>query len=280
MFKDILTKGGKSDNENEDCVYLCDDFGFVMDGATGLLKENITNCVSDAKWYVEEFKNFLIKNLKTKKNLKEIMKDGITYVSNTYNNIEGATSVKSKPSSGIALFRKNENNIEYFILGDCQLIIKDKKDIITKLQLNDLPKLDNINIGRMVKIAKEKNINVIDARPLINDYLVETRLTQNTNNGYWILSDDINAVDHALHGTLNLKVIKHIIGLTDGFSQLYEVFKVFTYEELVNLINNKKISLDNLYDTLFTLQENDSNCNRYPRFKIRDDASIFNYELD
>ncbi len=280
MFKDILTKGGKSDKENEDCVYLCDDFGFVMDGATGLLKENITNCVSDAKWYVEEFKNFLIKNLKTKKNLKEIMKDGITYVSNTYNNIEGATSVKSKPSSGIALFRKNENNIEYFILGDCQLIIKDKKDIITKLQLNDLPKLDNINIGRMVKIAKEKNINVIDARPLINDYLVETRLTQNTNNGYWILSDDINAVDHALQGTLNLKDIKQIIGLTDGFSQLYEVFKVFTYEELVNLINNKKISLDNLYDTLFTLQENDSNCNRYPRFKIRDDASIFNYELD
>lgn len=280
MFKDILTKGGKSDNENEDCVYLCDDFGFVMDGATGLLKENITNCVSDAKWYVEEFKNFLIKNLKTKKNLKEIMKDGITYVSNTYNNIEGATSVKSKPSSGIALFRKNENNIEYFILGDCQLIIKDKKNIITKLQLNDLPKLDNINIGRMVKIAKEKNINVIDARPLINDYLVETRLTQNTNNGYWILSDDINAVDHALQGTLNLKDIKQIIGLTDGFSQLYEVFKVFTYEELVNLINNKKISLDNLYDTLFTLQENDSNCNRYPRFKIRDDASIFNYELD
>lgn len=280
MFKDILTKGGKSDKENEDCVYLCDDFGFVMDGATGLLKENITNCVSDAKWYVEEFKNFLIKNLKTKKNLKGIMKDGITYVSNTYNNIEGATSVKSKPSSGIALFRKNENNIEYFILGDCQLIIKDKKDIITKLQLNDLPKLDNINIGRMVKIAKEKNINVIDARPLINDYLVETRLTQNTNNGYWILSDDINAVDHALHGTLNLKDIKQIIGLTDGFSQLYEVFKVFTYEELVNLINNKKISLDNLYDTLFTLQENDSNCNRYPRFKIRDDASIFNYELD
>lgn len=280
MFKDILTKGGKSDNENEDCVYLCDDFGFVMDGATGLLKENITNCVSDAKWYVEEFKNFLIKNLKTKKNLKEIMKDGITYVSNTYNNIEGATSVKSKPSSGIALFRKNENNIEYFILGDCQLIIKDKKDIITKLQLNDLPKLDNINIGRMVKIAKEKNINVIDARPLINDYLVETRLTQNTNNGYWILADDINAVDHALHGTLNLKDIKQIIGLTDGFSQLYEVFKVFTYEELVNLINNKKISLDNLYNTLFTLQENDSNCNRYPRFKIRDDASIFNYELD
>lgn len=280
MFKDILTKGGKSDNENEDCVYLCDDFGFVMDGATGLLKENITNCVSDAKWYVEEFKNFLITNLKTKKNLKEIMKDGIRYVSNTYNNIEGATSVKSKPSSGIALFRKNENNIEYFILGDCQLIIKDKKNIITKLQLNDLPKLDNINIGRMVKIAKEKNINVIDARPLINDYLVETRLTQNTNNGYWILSDDINAVDHALHGTLNLKDIKQIIGLTDGFSQLYEVFKVFTYEELVNLINNKKISLDNLYDTLFTLQENDSNCNRYPRFKIRDDASIFNYELD
>lgn len=280
MFKDILTKGGKSDKENEDCVYLCDDFGFVMDGATGLLKENITNCVSDAKWYVEEFKNFLIKNLKTKKNLKEIMKDGIRYVSNTYNNIEGATSVKSKPSSGIALFRKNENNIEYFILGDCQLIIKDKKDIITKLQLNDLPKLDNINIGRMVKIAKEKNINVIDARPLINDYLVETRLTQNTNNGYWILSDDINAVDHALHGTLNLKDIKQIIGLTDGFSQLYEVFKVFTYEELVNLINNKKISLNNLYDTLFTLQENDSNCNRYPRFKIRDDASIFNYELD
>lgn len=280
MFKDILTKGGKSDKENEDCVYLCDDFGFVMDGATGLLKENITNCVSDAKWYVEEFKNFLIKNLKTKKNLKEIMKDGIRYVSNTYNNIEGATSVKSKPSSGIALFRKNENNIEYFILGDCQLIIKDKKNIITKLQLNDLPKLDNINIGRMVKIAKEKNINVIDARPLINDYLVETRLTQNTNNGYWILSDDINAVDHALHGTLNLKDIKQIIGLTDGFSQLYEVFKVFTYEELVNLINNKKISLNNLYDTLFTLQENDSNCNRYPRFKIRDDASIFNYELD
>lgn len=280
MTKETFTMGGKSIDTNEDCVYLCEDYGFVMDGATGLLKENITGWVSDAKWYVETFKEFLIKKLKESKELREIMKEGIKYVSNLYNNLDRASTVKSKPSSGIALFRKKDDKLEYFILGDCQLIVRNKDDKIFKLQLDDLPKLDAININRMVEIAKDKNINVIDARPLINEYLVETRLTQNTNKGYWILSEDVSAVQHALYGTLDISDIKEIIGLTDGFNQLYETFKVFTFEELANLIYKNNVKLEYLYKTLYTLQENDMYCNKYPRFKIRDDATIFNYELD
>ena len=279
MKKQIFTKAGKTIEEtNEDCVYLCDKFGFVIDGATGLFKENYSPLKSDAKWFAEQIKQFLIKKLSTNLPLKQIFKECIQKVNAEYDSFEGAENVKSRPSAGIALFRINVDVTEFFILGDCKLFVKNKSGAIKEFSLPDLPRLDQININKMAKIAKEKNINVIDARPLINDDLVTTRLSQNTDHGYWILSDSIEAIDKGLHATMPTKEISQLIAMTDGYSQIIDTFNLYTIEKIFELVENGS-DLEVLYNELYDAQEDDKNCNIHPRFKTRDDATCLNLKL-
>lgn len=274
---DFFTKAGLK--TNEDTVYTNDNFGFVIDGATGLLKERITDKDSDAQWFAEALKNYLVKNLGNNElSIQEVMRGAITKINNDYNALEGAENVKSRPSAGTCIYRLNGDKFEYFILGDCSLLVENKNGEITHLKTEDIQRLDGINIDKMAKIAKEKNINVIDARPMINDDLVKTRLSQNTKEGYWIVSDSLDAVDHALTGTLNANEISQIVGLSDGFSQIFDTFGIFDKETLVKKLKTE--NLQDLYQILWNKQEEDKFCNKFPRFKTRDDASALNVIFD
>lgn len=261
---------------NEDIYEITPTYGFVLDGATGLLKENITGMDSDAQWFVHEWKKFLNKNITQQKPLNEILKDGVKEVEEVYQGFEGAADIKSKPSAGIALYRVVDGKLEYFLLGDCALIITKNNGEVVHLQPQELTKFDDINIKRMAAIAKDKNIDVVEARALIVDYLLETRLTQNTEGGYWILSDSFDAIDNGVQGTMDFADIKQIIAVSDGYSQIYDTFNVLDIENFAKLIE-ASISLTELYQALWTLQEKDKSCNIHPRFKLRDDATIIVY---
>ncbi len=231
---------------------------------------------SDAQWFVNGWKTFLNKNTTNTKPLHEILKEGVELIESNYLNIEGAKEVKSKPSSGIALYRVINNELEYFLLGDCGLIVSLESGEVIHLQPQQLTKLDQINIDRMAKLAKEKNIDVVNARPLINEYLVETRLTQNTKDGYYILSDSYESIDNGLYGKIDFTNVTQIIALSDGFSQIFDTFGIMQVDKFVEIIESG-YSLGELYNTLWNLQEKDKLCNKYPRFKVRDDATIIVY---
>lgn len=260
---------------NEDIYEANPTYAFVLDGATGLLKEKVSNMETDAKWYVHEWRNYLIHNIMdNSKTLSEIVKEGILLISKKYLQFLGADKVVSRPSSGISMFRIINNKFEYFLLGDCSLIITQTDKSIIHLQLQDLPRLDEINIQRMVKVAQEKGLaKVIDARPLINDFLVKTRLSQNTDKGYWVLGDNPNAAEHGLVGEMNFSQVQQAICLSDGFSQIYDTFKIYSVEKFAELISASN-NLSEVYNVLWNLQEKDKYCTKYPRFKVRDDATI------
>lgn len=71
-----FSRAGATNNEDE--IALTNSYGFVLDGATGLLKENITNLPSDAQWFVQQWKYFLQQNLQNNSTpLKQILKQGV-----------------------------------------------------------------------------------------------------------------------------------------------------------------------------------------------------------
>lgn len=260
---------------NEDSVYSCNKFSFVLDGATGLFKEHCTDYPTDANWFSNRWNKFLQSELKDEScNLIDVLKKGVTQINKEYLSFEGAENIKSKPSSGLALIRKHNNKLEYFILGDCSLLVKFKNGKVKHITLEQLQPLDAANINIMVKVAKEKNINVIDARKLINDNLVATRNLQNKPNGYWILSDSVEAIDNGLHGYLPLEDIEMVFGFSDGMSQLFDCFKLYTTETFVDAFKNGK-TFDQLYQELRKEQSADKLCNNVPRFKESDDATVF-----
>ena len=272
MKIDFFTKAGKT--SNEDFVYICKDFGFVLDGATGLTGEHVTNEKTDARWFSQTFGNFLIENLSKKKSLNTILKQAITFTNQKFEQFNGAKLVVSRPSACIALFRILRKKVEFFVLGDCSIVTKNRSGDVEILTTQDLRKLDGENIEKMTEYAKQEKIDLVDAGNYIMPFLLKERLSQNTKNGYWILSNDKRAINHGFYRKCPLSQISQIVGMTDGFSEIFETFNITVPAELCEKIS-KGEKLKDIYKTLFDAQEKDKKCNTFPRFKVRDDASIF-----
>lgn len=269
-----FTKAGKV--INEDAIFACETFGFVIDGATGLAGEKVTPAGSDAQWFAYCLRDYLSANLNGK-DIPSVLTEALKYVNNEFRKFDGADKLKFLPSAGISIYQIVGDKIEYFVLGDCSLLFRLYDDNIYHYHCEDLENFDKQNLQLMKQRAIENNINVIDARPLIQLDLERVRNLKNKVGGYWILSDTIEAIKYGIHGTIDKNKVKEIMLTSDGYSQIFDLFKSYTKLELFEAINNK--SLDDIYGELYNLQEEDKYCNNFTRFKIRDDASAIFVKL-
>lgn len=257
---------------NEDYAYSCEKYCFVLDGATSLIPEKYSKEESDAKWYSHSFGKFLETALSDfSKSISEIIKEGIDIIINEYKALAGDKKIVDFPSSCVAVIRRNKNKIEYFVLGDCGILFKRKNDI-KDFTDTILPVLDKKNIDDMVKIAKQKHIDAIEARKFVDADILKKRLSKNTDGGYWILCDDKTACDHAIQGELKIKKGDEFLLYSDGFSQIWDTVKIKSKSEVFEFLGQGGTLVD-LYKMLYAEQESDFACNKYPRTKVRDDAT-------
>ena len=257
---------------NEDSCAVGKNFGIVVDGSSGLDKRKVTNYPTDAAWYSETLKNYLVEHINDKLNLKELMRNAIIAIDNEYNKFPGTENITSKPSAAIALYRIADDVLEYFVLGDCSIILRNSNNELLHLHQDDISNLDQININKMVVIANELGIDVADALPLIQEDLLRTRLTQNTEGGYWIVSNCPEAVDHALYGEVPAENIEQIAAMSDGFSQIFDTFGILEIDELMDRLETTP--LQEFINILNIAKESDPKCNAFPRFKPADDKAI------
>ncbi len=280
-FTDIscFTKGGISEENNQDYAAITKKYALVIDGATGLLPGNVIKGHDDVVWYVQTiYKN--IKPLLDKTlPLKDIVKEALIKSNKTFQSHVKNISLEIYPSAEICLIRINDNSLEYFFMGDCQFAVKYQNNKIKLFRDLTLSKLDNKNIKKMCKLAKRNKINVIDARNLINDDLIATRKLMNTEKGYYNLSKDEKGVDKGNYGVISLDKVSSVLGCTDGFSQIYDTFKLCKLKDIFSQLE-KNCTLSDLNSRLREKQEEDSLCNKHPRFKIRDDSTAFYAKIE
>lgn len=259
---------------NEDTAYSADTYGWVIDGATGLNKKNLTKSESDAYWFVNEWNNYLKYNiLNNSITLKEIIINGIVCISDKFYQISTskAPNKVDLPSASIVVIRINNDKVEYFLLGDCTLVVQnsDGKSSIIKQKLLD--KLDNKAKSEMAKLMRGKGISFNEARQEINPLLINHRLLKNTLGGYWTLEFDKNAVDNCLYGFLDFEECKKVLLMSDGFSAIFDNYNYTDENNIISLVENN--GLQEIYNTIRSIEEEDSDILKYPRFKKSDDAS-------
>ena len=263
---------------NEDYAFSGEQFSFVIDGATSLTPEKFSNEETDAKWFSLHFGKFLEKELKHEYlSISQIVKKGIKKITKDFKELSGNQHVIDMPSAAIAIVRQKQNKLEYFVLGDCGFLFK-HKNAVEEFTTTEITKLDKLNIDTMTKIAKEKNIDVIQASKLVDDDLLKNRLSKNTKNGYWILCDSLEACDHALQGELDIESGDEILLYSDGFSQLWNTLNLFSINQTFEQIENGQTLVD-LFDLLHKTQKEDSGCNKFPRTKIHDDSSAVYFKV-
>ncbi|AKN34132.1 hypothetical protein Ccar_05735 [Clostridium carboxidivorans P7] len=262
------------DRVNEDIAYAENNYGWVIDGATGLNKTNLTGSKGDVYWFVNEWNNYLKDNILDKsKDIKEIVSKGMDFIGNKFNKIS-STKYPDKvdlSAASIAIIRINNNKVEYFLLGDCTLIVENNngKSSIIKQMLLD--KLDNIAKAEMNKLMLNEGISFIEARQRINPLLIKHRLLKNTPEGYWTLGFDKNAVENSLYGYLDLEECKKALLMSDGFSAIFDNYKYMQADDLISII--EKQGLHQVYKTIRLIENEDADVVKFPRFKKSDDSS-------
>lgn len=255
---------------NEDAIIENSDFIGILDGATGLFGKNITDFETDAKWLSNNLRDYLMLNLSNKKlSLSQIVSNGIIQMKENFKSF--STDFNDFPSCSCAIIRKNEENFEYLVMADSPILIKYKSGSFEEIVEEKLKELDEIALNQAISIAKEKNISVIDARPYITEILQKHRKLLNTKNGYHAISTDENAPFDAIIGTIPCDKVEKIMVMSDGFSQYYDtLFIANSFEEF----DKKTDDLEKMYHQIIFSQKEDENCNKYPRLKLSDDASI------
>lgn len=262
------------DRINEDIVCSTDTYGWVIDGATGLNNKNLTGTDSDAFWFVNEWNEYLKESITdSSRNIKEIVSSGIEFISNKFHQIiEQVHPDKiDLPSASIVIIRVNDNKMEYFLLGDCTLIIQNAsgESLVHKQYL--LEKLDGIAKAEVLKLIRDKGMKFSEAKQKISSLLIKHRLLKNTPEGYWTLEFEKEAVEKSLWGSVDLEECQKVLLMSDGFSAIFDSYSYTNKDNIISLIEEQ--GLQRACSIIRAIENEDSEILRFPRFKKSDDAS-------
>lgn len=268
----MFTKGAK--DWNEDSGYVCENFGFVLDGATGLLGEKYSDKTTDAEWYSNRWCEYLKTALADlNKPIIDILEDEFDNVVKEYKKIAGNRKIDDFPGATLSIVRDNGKDIEFYALADSPILIQDIFDN-TYLLVDTRCNLNDYIIHTIVKdIAVKEKKGVVGTREKYADIVMSGRLKSNKFGGYYVLSNSKEALRQGIYDKMPRKLVKKVLIMSDGYSQIIDTFKFMTEEELISKINSIS-QAEKFYNKLVILQQKDKDGDRVVRFKTTDDATL------
>lgn len=257
---------------NEDACGYKENTFWVLDGATGLNKRNLSDDISDAHWYTNWWDKYLNDNSFKDINLKDIMYKGIKKVDDDYQKFCVGKKVEKIdfPSASITIIRVNDEKLEYFILGDCRLYIDDgcKVQIIHD---DSVSKLDNNIFNAMLDMEDFYSIDLSQSLSILSEQIIENRMKNNCDDGYWILSFDEKAIDKAKYGIIDIEKDIRIMIASDGYYSYSDKYRLIEEDLLID--ETFKYGIDIMINQIRNFEDDKDRIRRIPRFKDKDDCT-------
>lgn len=275
----MITKKAVSNTlkiENEDCYHIGDALAIVIDGASGLDKVHITDAASDAAWYSYNIKNAIL-NFQNVQNIRDSLYKSLQAVNEEFKKFSDFKKVIDFPSAVISMARIRNHTLEILVLGDCTCIIKKANGEVERIIDDRIEKYDGRALRCGVEKRQETGVDFCDTRSYYQPVLTENRKRKNKKDGYFCLSDDENAVQQAIVKYFSLEEIRSVALMSDGFSQVIDLFHLYSEQELMSALAQKRA--EDIYDELFHAQGQDDKMNEFPRFSFSDDATLVYFEL-
>lgn len=269
LVKQFLSKGGGTEN-NSLLEFNNTTYAMIIEGYNGI---DSNPKMPDVSWYLENFSELLneavehvalpstflisqtIETLQIKHQIEAVkLKESI--VTDTY----------ATPYASFAMIREFQDNIELFSLGNCSIILELNNPLkLEHIYKNTMDLLEQSILNEMLENHLKKNIDVIDTLelPILHRHRKNIQHFKNKIDGYWVLGLDINAVRHATYLRYPKSSIKQVTMYTSGFRCIESQFMNLSQDQTLN----------KLYQTLRTIENEDKGCNKYPRFSQNSDVS-------
>lgn len=258
--------------ENEDIFGVTTYGAFVMDGASSLTKCHFTPAFNDVVWMVHWWKTYLMENLDAlHRPLQSILAQGIQSFNQDFSQYKPVQSLSKleQVSSGIAIVRKNGTSLECFVLGDVEISLKNTDKSVKILTDDRIQRLDQQVIKLMNEnIDREKSIVFKGFTEEEWTLLKKNRMKMNTDEGYYILSHDIEAVSKGIYEVFPIHSIESCLLFSDGMSLLDQFYSRAT---LIDEINKRGVK--SLVNELRNYENDDQAMVKLKRLKTHDDAT-------
>ncbi len=110
------------------------------------------------------------------------------------------------------------------------------------------------------------------------DVLRENRSKMNSEDGYYILEHDVNAIQNGIYREYRLDNIKEILMMSDGFSSIHNKYDLLSVEDL--LAKSKNEGMKPLLKMIRDVEESDPKIETYKRLRRHDDATAVYINVD
>ena len=259
---------------NEDCVYVCENYGFVLDGASTLVKQKFSDMHSDAEWYSSTLGNYLKENLDNYSNtLFKTIEDAVYFIKKEYEKLANGSIIEDFPSSSASIFRINNEKIEFYTIYDSIILVEDIFGNVFDVFDSRNTINDNIVLSYACKKAREEGLKMNQITKKHPEIVLKGRNLRNTCGHQYVLANNVDAVKNGVCFSIDKNLVSKLIILSDGFSQCFDMFKFISQEKFVKKINNIK-DAEKMYKKLRRKQKKDPEGQKYLRYKESDDASI------
>ncbi len=275
---DSLTLPGNSSKPNDDAMAHDEHAAAVFDGATGL-GENLMPGNSDAAWLAAFGSRRLLAHLRDGDAPKDAVRAAMEDARKSYEALRRRAPEErwEIPYASMMLACVNAKGANMLWFGDCAALVKRPDAPVEVIGVAfDARTLESSSVA---KLAARYGLSPAAAsnRPEYMEALRKARSFTNTDKGHWIFAPDPIGADHASEQKIVAPVGTVFLLCSDGFLALASDYGRYTPETLVEAAQAK--GLKALGEELRTVEADDPDGTKFPRFKTSDDATALLMKL-
>lgn len=274
-FSNIETFSNAGADINEDSYSVSARHLLVLDGAAGLYGKHVTSELSDACWLAKRGAEIYGRLLDAREDpmpelcleASEIIRDEFLPM------LPPDAGTDAFPSAALAALRLAGGQLEYYTLGDCTILLRCHDGQVECIHDNAVTTLDENVLHEMTRLAVERGEHVSQQRPRVQGMLRRNRSLRNQPEGYWIFDPTTVGATRGLCGCYPAEEIRTVTIMSDGFTDTVPLYELAaSYDALLTRLETDGAA--NVCRVLRTVQKNDPGFDRFPRFKMGDDATI------
>lgn len=271
-FVDIEARSAAGTVVNEDAFGSTLDTLVAVDGATGLAGVRRTPFGSDAQWFSSRLARAVVEHAARPVSMHEVLVRALDDCADELNSM-GVADRADLPSGSVAFARCGDETLEVLSLGDCTTVVSMFDGSTAVLTDAAVGRLDSAIVNSAVRIARRDETTVRQALPLLTAEMQANRDLRNTPAGYWIADPQGLGAAHATLHRFPIDKVAEVVLMSDGFAAVHAVTaQCGSWPELAERLARGEGA--QLLSVLVDALDGDPDLMRYPRLKIRDDATF------
>ncbi len=269
---DAVCLAGNVRCQNDDAFGLTFRRAFVIDGASDLDAPSVSGFGSDASWLTRLGSSILMA-ADGNGDTRDVVRDVAREAAAEWDRLTGDEQFPAwrHPSATLLILTELGDGIEFLRLGDCTALMADWRGMRA---LRSDGKTGEVESARRSGAVAG---DTLDLRSGPRRELLRRRRTESVTASHVLGLRQECAAAADVH-LMALEPPAHVLLMTDGFSALVDVYRLYSDASILDAARDRGLSA--LAEELRAYERADSRGNSHPRWKTSDDATALLIRID